>query len=41
MKQIFKSAGILSVKLGDDIIDYNKDFKLFLSTKLSNPHYLP
>ena len=23
------------------IIDYNEDFKFYLTTKLSNPHYTP
>ena len=26
---------------GDKVIDYHLDFKMFLSTKLANPHYLP
>jgi dynein heavy chain len=29
------------VKLGDKDVEYNKNFKLFLHTKLSNPHYPP
>ena len=40
-KQTFKNAGMLSIKLGDEIIDYDKDFQLYITTKLSNPHYLP
>jgi dynein heavy chain len=23
------------------MIDYNKNFKLYMTTKMSNPHYLP
>lgn len=26
---------------GDKAIDYHPDFKMFLTTKLANPHYLP
>jgi len=40
-KQIVKKAGSLSIKIGDSIIDYDKNFKLFMTTKLRNPHYLP
>ena len=29
------------MKLGDKEIDYNQEFKLYLTTKLGNPHYPP
>ena len=29
------------IKLGDAEIIYNSDFKFFITTKLSNPHYPP
>ena len=29
------------IKLGSEMIPYSKDFKFFITTKLSNPHYLP
>jgi len=29
------------MKLGEKIIDYSNDFKFFMTTKLSNPHYPP
>lgn len=29
------------IKLGEDIIPYSKDFKLYLTTRLRNPNYLP
>lgn len=29
------------VKMGDKEVEYNKNFRLFLHTKLSNPHYPP
>jgi len=41
LKQFFKSAGVLSVRLGDATVEYNKDFKFYITTKLRNPHYLP
>eukprot|EP00698_Gefionella_okellyi_P021811 TRINITY_DN713_c0_g5_i1.p1 TRINITY_DN713_c0_g5~~TRINITY_DN713_c0_g5_i1.p1 ORF type:complete len:2528 (-),score=851.46 TRINITY_DN713_c0_g5_i1:18-6647(-) len=40
-KNITKKGGQLSIKLGDKIVDYNPDFKLYLTTKLPNPHYPP
>ena len=30
-----------AMKMGDKEIEYNHDFKLFLHTKLANPHYKP
>ena len=29
------------IKLGDSEIEYDPKFKLFISTKLANPNYLP
>lgn len=29
------------MKLGDSVVEYNSDFKLYITTKLRNPHYLP
>ena len=40
-KQITKKGNSLTMKLGDSIIEYNENFKLYLATKLRNPHYLP
>lgn len=41
LKEIFKQSGALCVKLGDSIIEYNNDFRLYITTKLRNPHYVP
>lgn len=41
LKQTFKQTGILSIKLADGIIDYSKDFLLFMATKIRSPHFLP
>jgi len=40
-KQIFKQGGRLLIRVGDGDVDYNEDFKFYLTTKLPNPHYLP
>ena len=41
MKQTFKSAGVLSINFGDNILEYSNEFRLYITTKHSNPHYLP
>jgi len=40
-KQIFKKGSSWNIRLGDNTIEYNKDFKFYMTTKLRNPHYLP
>ena len=40
-RSTYKKGRNLFVKLGDKDVEYNKNFKLFLHTKLSNPHYPP
>jgi dynein heavy chain len=40
-KQLFKSAGRWMLRLGDTDVDYNEDFKFYVTTKLPNPHYPP
>jgi dynein heavy chain, axonemal len=40
-KQIVKKGNTMTLKLGDSVIEYNKDFKFYMTTKLRNPHYLP
>ncbi|XP_064233928.1 dynein axonemal heavy chain 6 isoform X5 [Aotus nancymaae] len=41
LKQIFISGGQLLIRLGDSDIDYDKNFRFYMTTKLQNPHYLP
>ena len=41
LKQVFKSGGVMSIRLGDSTVEYNKEFKFYITTKLRNPHYLP
>jgi len=40
-KSIIKKGAGMTIKIGDTTMDYNKDFKFFMCTKLKNPHYLP
>ncbi|TPX36228.1 hypothetical protein SmJEL517_g01545 [Synchytrium microbalum] len=41
LKQTVRQGGRLLIKLGDTQVDYDRNFKLYITTKLSNPHYLP
>ncbi|KOB72814.1 Dynein heavy chain 6, axonemal, partial [Operophtera brumata] len=36
-----EQAGRLLIHLGDSDIEYDSNFRLYLTTKLANPHYLP
>lgn len=38
---IFKQSGRLLIRLGDSDVDYDPNFRFYLTTKLANPHYLP
>ncbi|KAJ4461063.1 putative Dynein heavy chain 6; axonemal [Paratrimastix pyriformis] len=40
-KQITKAGPRLLIRLGDQDVDYSADFKLYLTSKLPNPHYVP
>ena len=40
VKQTFKSGGVECIRLGDATIEYQADFKFYLTTKLRNPHYV-
>ena len=39
-KQTFKQGGSLCLKLGDSTLEYHRDFKLYITTKLKNPRFL-
>jgi dynein heavy chain len=41
MRSLFRQAGVMSIKIGENIVPYNYDFRLYLTTKLPNPHYAP
>merc|ERR1719181_643004 len=40
-KAVFKQGGRLLIRLGDSDVDYDPNFKFYVTTKLPNPHYLP
>ncbi|KAK7101861.1 hypothetical protein V1264_020177 [Littorina saxatilis] len=41
LKQTFKQNGLDYIRLGDHIVEFSKDFKFYITTRLRNPHYLP
>mmetsp|Transcript_4972 Transcript_4972/g.18687 ORF Transcript_4972/g.18687 Transcript_4972/m.18687 type:complete len:4187 (-) Transcript_4972:2731-15291(-) len=41
LKQTFKQGGRTLIHINDQDVDYNKNFKLYMTTKLSNPYYPP
>uniref|UniRef100_A0A8C2VP56 Dynein axonemal heavy chain 3 n=1 Tax=Chinchilla lanigera TaxID=34839 RepID=A0A8C2VP56_CHILA len=41
LKTTFKQQGVEYMRLGENIIEYSKDFKFYITTRLRNPHYLP
>lgn len=41
LKQTVKKGPTVFLKLNDQEVPFNPDFRLFLTTKLQNPHYLP
>ena len=40
-KATFRQQGVDYIKLGDNLIEYSKDFRFYITTRLRNPHYLP
>ena len=41
LKQVFKMNKVNCIRLGDKNVPYSPDFQFYMTTKLSNPHYLP
>ncbi|XP_043943753.1 dynein axonemal heavy chain 3-like [Protopterus annectens] len=41
LRQTFKQSGVEYICLGEDIIQYSRDFRLYLTTRIRKPHYLP
>ena len=41
LKQTYLSGGRLLIRLGDSDVEYDPNFRFYMTTKLSNPHYLP
>ncbi|GAB1599972.1 hypothetical protein Ahia01_000274700 [Argonauta hians] len=40
-KTTFKQQGVEYIRLGDNLIEYSPHFRLYITTRLRNPHYLP
>ncbi|XP_043489610.1 dynein axonemal heavy chain 6 [Polistes fuscatus] len=41
LKQLFVQGGRTLIRLGDSDIEYDTNFRLYITTKIANPHYLP
>ncbi|XP_051969464.1 dynein axonemal heavy chain 3 [Xyrauchen texanus] len=41
LKQTFKQQGVEYMRLGENTVEYSKDFRFYITTGLRNPHYLP
>ena len=41
LKKVFKQGGVPCIRLGDATVEYSDSFRLYITTKLRNPHYLP
>ncbi|XP_024937311.1 dynein heavy chain 7, axonemal isoform X2 [Cephus cinctus] len=41
MKNIYKIAGVWYITLGEKTVEYGLKFRLYITSKLRNPHYLP
>ena len=41
LKQLFKSGGVMCIKLGESIIEFSDNFRFYITTSMRNPHYLP
>lgn len=40
-RQTFVQGSQIVIKLGDIIVPFSPDFRLYLTTRLANPHYTP
>ena len=42
MKQVIRTdSGTMQIKLDDAIVDYDENFRFFMTTSMPNPHYIP
>jgi dynein heavy chain len=41
IRAIIKKSSKMYIKLGDSEVEYNKDFRMLMLSKLMNPHYKP
>ena len=40
-KNIFKQGGVPCLRFGENVIEYNDNFRFYITTRLRNPHYMP
>jgi len=40
-RNIVVEAGVEMLTMGDQKLEYNPDFRMFLTTKIANPNYTP
>ncbi|XP_045030294.1 dynein axonemal heavy chain 7 isoform X2 [Daphnia magna] len=40
-RSIQKQGGVEMIQLGDGMVEYHRDFQLYMTSKLRNPHFLP
>ena len=40
-RQLVKIGGAMTIRLGDSTVEYDMNFKLYITTVLPNPHYAP
>lgn len=41
LKNVYKQRGILYIKFAETVLEYNPNFRFYITTRLRNPHYLP
>ncbi|GIL82190.1 hypothetical protein Vretifemale_11083, partial [Volvox reticuliferus] len=41
LRQTFKQGASLVLRLGDNLVEYSDQFRLYMTTALRNPHFLP
>ncbi|XP_014215495.1 dynein heavy chain 3, axonemal [Copidosoma floridanum] len=41
LKNLFIQRGVLCIKFAENVLEYNQDFRFYMTTRLRNPHYLP
>jgi dynein heavy chain, axonemal len=41
LKQVVQTGGLATIRLGDSTVEYDRNFRLYITTKLRNPHYPP
>ncbi|KAK2580549.1 hypothetical protein KPH14_007682 [Odynerus spinipes] len=41
LRNVYKQRGTLYIKFGENVLEYNSNFRFYITTRLRNPHYLP